>query len=203
MNLEKWLEFYNRILKDLNFSKEEDELSAVLMYRLGREKLLDCETLAKRIKGKNVLVIGPVLGERELKKIKNFNGVRITAGKALLFAEIVPEIHVTDMEESDEILLEVQRSGCLLVLHAHGDNIERVKSLVPKVDAFIGTTQSIPFDRIYNFGGFTDGDRAVCIAKEMGAKSIQLAGFDLERAEGSKKRKLEWAKKILAHELGW
>jgi hypothetical protein len=203
MDLEKWLEFYTQILRDFNFSKDEDEISAVLMHKLGRKKLLDSEALAKKISGRDVAVIGPILGKKELERIKSFDGVRITAGKALLFAEIVPDVHVTDMEEADEILIEVQRRGCLLVLHAHGDNIERVKSLIPKVDAFVGTTQSIPFDRIYNFGGFTDGDRAVCIAKEMGAKSIQLIGFDFERASGVKRKKLEWAKRILAYELGW
>jgi uncharacterized Rossmann fold enzyme len=37
----------------------------------------------------------------------------------------------------------------------------------------------------------------------MGAKSIQLIGFDFERASGVKRKKLEWAKRILAYELGW
>jgi hypothetical protein len=106
------------------------------------------------------------------------------------------------MEEPDELLLSVQKKGCILVLHAHGDNVGRVESLIPKVGGFIGTTQSIPFDRIYNFGGFTDGDRAVCMAKEMGARGIGLVGFDFEKAEGMKRKKLGWARKILAYELG-
>ncbi|RLI83413.1 hypothetical protein DRP07_03440 [Archaeoglobales archaeon] len=202
MNLEKWLEFYTQILKDFNFSKDEDELAAVLMYKLGKEKLLDSSILLEKIKGEDVMVIGPILTEGDFEKIKKFQGVRITAGKALIEVanHITPEIHVTDMEEDVETLLKVQKRGCTLVLHAHGDNIDRIKSIVPKIENFIGTTQSIPFDRIHNFGGFTDGDRAVCMAKEMGAKSIKLIGFDFERAHGIKKRKLEWAKKILTHE---
>ena len=203
MNLETWLEFYRQILKDFNFSKEEDEFSAVLMHKLGKDKLLGLEVLVKKIRGKDVIIIGPILEDKDLKKLKEFEGLKITAGKALLSYGKTPDIHVTDMEEPDELLVEVQEKGCLLVLHAHGDNIERVKSVIPKVKNFIGTTQSIPFDRIYNFGGFTDGDRAVCMAKEMGARKIELIGFDFGKASGIKKKKLEWARKILAYELGW
>ncbi len=202
MNLEKWFGFYIQILKDFSFSKDEDEFAAVLMHKLGRKKLLDSSILEKKIKGNDVIVIGPILAEEDFDEIKRSRDVRITAGKALIEIanHVTPEIHVTDMEEDDELLLKVQKDGCILVLHAHGDNIERIKSIVPKVEGFIGTTQSIPFDRIYNFGGFTDGDRAACMAKDMGAKSIKLIGFDFERATGTKKKKLEWAKKILAYE---
>ncbi|MBO8181749.1 MAG: DUF115 domain-containing protein [Archaeoglobus sp.] len=204
MNLETWLEFYRQILKDFNFSKEEDEFSAVLMHKLGKKKLLDSGVLFKKIEGRDVVVIGPVLEYDAVKELESFSGIKITAGKALLaLTDFIPDIHVTDMEEPTELLVEIQKKGCLLVLHAHGDNIERIKSVIPKVDDFIGTTQSIPFDRIYNFGGFTDGDRAVCMAKEMGAKNIKLVGFDFEKASGIKKKKLEWARKIIAHELGW
>jgi hypothetical protein len=202
MNLGKWLEFYVQILKDFNFSKEEDEFAAVLMHKLGKEKLLDSSILQRKVKWEDVIVIGPILREGDFEEIKRFHGVRITAGKALnvVINHITPDVHVTDMEEGDEILLELQEKGCILVLHAHGDNIERIKSMIPRIGSFIGTTQSIPFNRIYNFGGFTDGDRAACMAKEMGAKSIKLIGFDFERAKGIKKKKLEWARKILAYE---
>ncbi len=202
MNLGKWFEFYTQILKDFSFSKNDDELAAVLMHKLGRGKLLDLSILKRKIRNRSVIVIGPILSEDDLDEIERAEEVRITAGKALLEVanRITPDIHVTDMEEDDELLLRVQREGCILVLHAHGDNIKRIKSIVPRVERFVGTTQSIPFDRIYNFGGFTDGDRAACMAKEMGARSIRLVGFNFEMATGTKKRKLEWAKKILACE---
>ena len=71
-------------------------------------------------------------------------------------------------------------------------------SLVP------GRCQGIPIDGVFNFGGFTDGDRAACILSEMGVLRIRLAGFDLERPSGKpgrslevKGRKLAWARRIL------
>ena len=42
----------------------------------------------------------------------------------------------------------------------------------------IGTTQSKPFSKIQNFGGFTDGDRGVFLANHYGAKKIILFGMD-------------------------
>ncbi|AGK60826.1 Uncharacterized Rossmann fold enzyme [Archaeoglobus sulfaticallidus PM70-1] len=204
MEFEEWIEFYRQILIDFNFSKEEDERSAVVMHSIAREKLMDTLILEKKIGGKDVLIIGPILSEDDAEEIREFEGVKITAGKAInavreFIPDFVPDIHVTDMEESDDLLVEIGER-CILVLHAHGDNIDRVMSVIPKIGYFVGTTQSIPFDKIYNFGGFTDGDRAACMAKHFNANGIKLIGFDFERAEGLKKKKLVWAERILKHE---
>ena len=206
MNLEVWLnQFYPKILSDFGFSREDDERSAKLMHELGCGKLLDSSILLERIKGKDVIVIGGAVNESDVKMLKGSSCVKITAGKSILrlrkfIPKFTPDIHVTDMEEPDELLIELERRGCILVLHAHGDNIDRIRSVVPKLGRFVATTQSKPFDRIYNFGGFTDGDRAAIIAKTFNAKSIKLVGFDFDRAEGIKLKKLRWAKKILEFE---
>jgi hypothetical protein len=205
MEFEEWFEFYKKILMEFNFSKDEDERSAIIMSSLAREKLMDTLILDKKIRDKDVLVIGSALRDEDYEKIRNFEGVKITAGKSIikireLYPNFIPDIHVTDMEEDDDLLLELQKNKCILVLHAHGDNIDRVHSLVPKLLYFIGTTQSIPFDKVYNFGGFTDGDRSALMAKHFGARTIKLIGFDFEGAEGVKRRKLEWAKRILEYE---
>ena len=36
----------------------------------------------------------------------------------------------------------------------------------------------MPVKNVYNFGGFTDGDRSVFWAEEFGAKEIILIGMD-------------------------
>ncbi len=194
MQLKDWMEIYEEILEDFGFSKEEDERAAEIMHELGKGKLLDSSVL-DFLKGRKVAVIGGAYGGEKIEE-----DVILTAGKAVKLVDTsayTPSIHVTDMEEDDEILLDLERKGCILVLHAHGDNIDRIKSVIPKVERFIGTTQSKPFDRIYNFGGFTDGDRAVLLAKHFGAK-VRLYGFDFERADSEiKRKKLKWARKIL------
>lgn len=77
----------------------------------------------------------------------------------------------------------------------------------------MGTTQSKPLKNVYNFGGFTDGDRAVFLAIKLGAKKIILAGMDfgekitkysrpklsrdVEEADEIKKLKLKYAEKLI------
>ncbi len=206
MNLDVWMkEFYLKILSDFGFSEDEDIKSAKILYELGKDKLLDRSVLMDRIAGRDVVVIGGAVSEKDVDEILRPNWVKITAGKSILklrrfMPELVPDFHVTDMEEPDEILIDLENKGCILVLHAHGDNVGRIKSVVPKLKKFVATTQSKPFDRIYNFGGFTDGDRAAVIAKTFGARSVKLIGFDFDRAEGKKLKKLKWAEKILKFE---
>jgi len=63
----------------------------------------------------------------------------------------------------------------------------------------IATTQARPFDNVYNFGGFSDGDRCFFVVRKFGAKQIRLAGFDFEDSDVdlTKKNKLKWAKKLM------
>jgi uncharacterized Rossmann fold enzyme len=64
----------------------------------------------------------------------------------------------------------------------------------------VGTTQAAPLPHVYNFGGFSDGDRAVFAADELGASKITLVGVDLddENVDPMKRGKLQWARKLLA-----
>ena len=91
-----------------------------------------------------------------------------------------------------------------MVVHAHGDNMEALGKEVPRLKRVIGTTQSKPLKNVYNFGGFTDGDRGVFLAKEMGARSITLIGFDFrdENVTPLKKKKLVWAEKLIKMVMG-
>jgi hypothetical protein len=192
MQLEEWLKIYDQILSDFGFSKFDDERAAKLMHELAKNKLLDSGVL-EVINGKDVAVVGGAYSGEKINE-----DFVITAGKAVKKLNLTPQIHVTDMEEEDELLVELHSKGCILVLHSHGDNIERIRSVVPKLKQFVATTQSEPFNRVYNFTGFTDGDRAAIIAKKFGARQIKLYGFDFKKANDPiKLKKLKWAEKIL------
>jgi len=99
--------------------------------------------------------------------------------------------------------------GIPICLHAHGDNIEswqRILSLIDENQQVILTHQT-PEEIVgmYNPGGFTDGDRAVCIALALGATEVELVGFstnDVGQWSGvtDKKRKLiklKWMERVL------
>jgi uncharacterized Rossmann fold enzyme len=64
-----------------------------------------------------------------------------------------------------------------MVVHAHGDNSEKIH-FVKNFKNCIGTTQTKPVGRVHNFGGFTDGDRCVFLANHFKAKKIILLGMD-------------------------
>ena len=102
--------------------------------------------------------------------------------------------------------------GIPFVLHAHGDNIDNWAELLDVLH-FNGTplilTHQTPEHILgmHNPGGFTDGDRAVCLALSMNVSpnQITLRGFRTDiigRWTGAtipdqKMRKLEWMKRIL------
>jgi uncharacterized Rossmann fold enzyme len=128
-----------------------------------------------------------------------------SATTTLLASGINPDIIVSDLDGVVEDQIEVNSRGAPILVHAHGDNTRAIDQYVGRFEgAVVGTCQCKPLDHVFNYGGFTDGDRAACIAAELGAKQVLLAGFDFENPAAKlgknsdvKKRKLAWARIIL------
>ncbi len=120
-------------------------------------------------------------------------------------AGIAIDMIVTDLDGIVEDQVSLNSSGTVAFVHAHGDNRPMLERYVAKfVGPVVGTCQCPPPPGLFNFGGFTDGDRAACICAELGARDLLLAGFDFDRPsekEGKsvevKRRKLVWAREIL------
>ena len=72
----------------------------------------------------------------------------------------------------------ISKTKSIFVIHAHGDNIDQWRSAIsrwPEDHPLILTHQTpLEIEGMYNPGGFTDGDRAVCIALALGAENIEL-----------------------------
>jgi uncharacterized Rossmann fold enzyme len=215
MKFEEWEPIYNLILEDMHFDRLYDERSARLLSKMlemkARKKIpdiLEIDVLRNVIQGKDVLVCGkaPRLKD-DIKNIDFKKYVVIAADGAtsvLLDAGITPDIIVTDLDGNmdDEAL--ANEKGAIMVVHAHGDNMDALGAEVPGLKRVIGTTQSKPLKNVYNFGGFSDGDRSVFLAREMGAKSITLIGFDFNDVNVTplKKKKLMWAEKLIDMVMG-
>ena len=208
MNFNEWEPIYEKILNDFGFSREEDERSAQLLSELLEEKsdsLLPLEKLRSMIKDKEVVVCGkaPRLSKDVVKLQTKREKVIVAADGAtttLLSQGITPHVIVSDLDGVIDDLIEANERCAVIVVHAHGDNITKLKIYVPQLTKILGTTQSRPLSNVFNFGGFTDGDRAVYLAKELGAKKINIIGFDFEDATvgAMKKKKLLWAKRLIA-----
>jgi uncharacterized Rossmann fold enzyme len=122
------------------------------------------------------------------------------AANCLFARGILPDAIVTDLDGATDAFPEMNRAGTVIVVHAHGDNMDLIRRWVPRFPGpLVGTTQSRPFDGIHNFGGFSDGDRAVFLADALGASEVVLAGFDLDDPTvGPVKRgKLLFARELL------
>ncbi|MHC1754095.1 MAG: 6-hydroxymethylpterin diphosphokinase MptE-like protein [Methanosarcina sp.] len=208
MDFAAWEPIYERILEDFGFDRTGDEEAArFISHMLTRENTASLSELKDTISGKPVLVCGNAPGLRnELLKIDLSAFVIIAAdGAAAVLMDMgrVPEVICTDLDGNSEADIEKEILACergsIVLVHAHGDNMDKLEKYVHRFKHFIATTQARPFDNVYNFGGFSDGDRCIFVAKEFGAKSIKLAGFDFEdsRVNPIKKKKLKWAKELI------
>ncbi len=204
MNYEQWEPYYRAILEDFGWTAEGDEAAAGLLSSLLPEETPCLEKVKELIKGKDVIVCGkaPSL-EKGMEKVDWWYRYTVIAAdgavSVLLDKGIVPDIIVSDLDGNHEDLLEADSLGSIILAHAHADNIGAVKSLVPGLKHVVGTTQARPLKNVYNFGGFSDGDRCVFLAREFGAKSIKIIGFDLDDTNVTPKKlkKLKWARKLL------
>ncbi len=201
MDFETWHPFYEQILKEFGFSREKDEaVAAELDKLLGGNRVSD-SSLRKIIRGKEITVAGN--GPNLEKEIGDARGVLLTADEATSVAlreGLVPAILVTDLDGDVADQVKANAEGTIAVVHGHGDNGPAVREWAPRFSgATVATTQSKPLGGLRNFGGFTDGDRAVFLADHFGAARIRLVGFDFEHPNAkdvdrrTKQRKLDWA----------
>jgi len=182
-----WKRRYQSILKELNYSEKKDKESAIILDTILKETD-NTQKIKKLIQGKTVFVVGsgPSLSFAipKLKKLKK--SIKIAADsslKPLLENGIIPDIVVTDLDGDEDAIKKLSKKKSVFVIHAHGDNIEKLH-MVKKIKNCIGTTQTEPFNKIQNFGGFTDGDRGVFLASHFKAKRIILFGMDFGRRIG-------------------
>jgi len=176
-----WEKRYFSILKELNYTEKKDKESAAILDSI-LKKTDTIEKIREIIQGKTVFVIGsgPSLSSAipKLKKLKK--SIKIAADsslKPLIDNGIIPDIIVTDLDGNEDTIKKISKTKSIFVIHAHGDNIEKLQ-MVKKMKNCIGTTQTNPFNKIQNFGGFTDGDRGVFLANHFDAKKIILFGMD-------------------------
>ncbi|OQD59747.1 hypothetical protein MBBAR_1c01440 [Methanobrevibacter arboriphilus JCM 13429 = DSM 1125] len=240
MKFDEWNIWYEKILSDFGFPKEEDEKTAAILNKLlSVRDSIKIEDLLDNLEHENITVhnfhksktdirnfivfgAGPSL-KKDIEKVKKISNLEDSddyilisadgATTALLEENIVPDIIVTDLDGKIEDLLLANDLGSLFVLHAHGNNFDQILKYTNKFNKILGTTQSKPFSNLYNFGGFTDGDRAVFLAIALNAEKIILAGMDfgkiitkysrpeinLETAEADeiKQKKLVYAEKLI------
>src|SRR5690554_6600789 len=195
-----WEPHYTAILEYFGFEREADEAAARLLAELAGDRD-ERGFLEALIRGRSVTVCGnaPCLPE-ELDLIEGVVLAADAAAEGLADRGIQPDAVFTDLDGATDIFIDLSGRGTVMVVHAHGDNMPLLRHWVPLLPGpLVATTQAAPLPHVHNFGGFTDGDRAVFAADALGAASIRIVGFDLadRNVDPVKRGKLFWAGELL------
>ena len=208
MDFREWEPTYLEICRDFGFSPEEDDASVRLMEAVTCNLDLDDEDCLEPLFGHTATVFGPAPRLAGDVRAHAPEGTLIVAGSAcsaIAGLGIRPDILVTDLDGEIGPQLAASADGAVTLILAHGDNTDLIAKYAPMFEGkVVLTTQSRPHGNVLCFGGFTDGDRAVCLARHFGTEKIVLEGFDFDNPSekpGSdpavKKKKLGWCRRII------
>lgn len=209
MDFSRWEPIYEDILADFGYDRSEDENTVRILKAVTLSSDLHSGDDAAELLGDVVTVVGNAPCLEDDIRDRGIHGAVLCSGSAvgrLLDAGIRPDMVFTDLDGDIGPQIEASASGAYTFIHAHGGNADLVTSYAGLFKGpVVLTTQSAPEYTVFNYGGFTDGDRAVCFADHFGVRDIRLVGFDYDNPmhkAGSdpeiKRRKLQWASRIIA-----
>lgn len=221
MEWKEWQPIYYDIVNRLNLDSEMDiqatQLLTDLLMNINPRPLLSY--LEQKIHDRTVVICGagPSLEQhvQTLKEKPDYQDLVFVAADgavSLLLEQNCPcDIIVTDLDGDYNHIEQATRKGALCVVHGHGDNIDKILDMVPNLGQVLGSTQVEPTERVFLWGGFTDGDRACYLVTEYSPKGIILAGMDFGRVVGKWSKpfheshfiapQMKLAKLEIAHEL--
>lgn len=217
IDFEDW---YFKIINDLKFDYQKDLDARDFLSKILREKSGDwCledvlgsfDQLIQRKKHIFIYGCGPSLEEtvNYLQKIQEkqdyINTVNLVAdGAARLLIEKGIPINAIFTDLDGITRADFDKSEFVIV-HAHGDNITRLKYFKKEIlnlPNVIGTTQVSPVENLVNSGGFTDGDRILFFITSLlcPRHELYLIGMDFNDIVG-KYSKIELERNHLANPI--
>ncbi|MBC8437697.1 MAG: hypothetical protein H8D82_00330 [Euryarchaeota archaeon] len=207
------------------WSVDDDRLSAEMLSEktAGFSSLISSwEKISERLKSsKQVLILGAAVEVEDLLGISADDVIVAADGSVGVLSELPLSLEKIAWEnlalivsdgDGGDAMIDAAVRGIPFALHAHGDNVNEWKNLIPILDKFCETLilahQTLnSIDNMFNPGGFTDGDRAACIvaATHINPSKIKLIGFRSDRIgrwtgitnPERKLRKLKWMEKVL------
>ena len=209
-----WAPVYERIRREFGFEMDRETRAAEVLDRLlpDRWRVEGLGRVGRRLRGRDVVIVGlaPRAGAPPVWRLPRTDPPTAIvaadgAAQRCLSAGLVPDVIVTDLDGPVPAEVEANARGSLVILHAHGDNVPALEAWVPEFSGEVaGAWAGRPTSTLLDVGGFTDGDRAACLAQHVGARRILLWGFAFDRVEeGSeveaarKLAKLRWARTVL------
>ena len=185
--LKLWLHHYDAIRSLMGFSLRRDLEAAAVMESLMRRaraegRYVKLESLCSLVSKRTVCIVGLSRSVYREASYIRYCSIIVAADGAttyLLEQGIKPHMVFTDLDGRAEDLLQAVESGSTAVVHAHGDNIDRLVTLVPRFTRVHGTVQAWKpgLQNVTLLGGFTDGDRAFTFAVACSAKRVLMLGM--------------------------
>lgn len=200
MDYTDWNPIYEQIRADFGYDRAGDEQARDALA----EYAVPFDFSRLDIEGKTVAIAGgaPTL-EDDLPLVTEADVVfaASTAADVLHGVGVHVDLMVTDLDKNAETAVAMTSAGRPVAVHGHGDNVPLVRRMVPRmtIENVLATTQVAPRDAVYDFGGFTDGDRAAFLADELDAGQLLFPGWDFDdpTVNPVKRQKLEWAERLL------
>jgi len=195
-------DLYFEILNDFDFDHEKDCKAREVLFDIMQHKdesvPYNLEMLLFSFKEvirskKNIIIYGcgPSL-EDTIENVLEKYGIEIFHNTTNLVADGASvflrekAIPITAIfSDLDGITKEEFSYSDYMVIHGHGDNIERLKYFENSIKGFrnvIGTTQVEPLGNIINPGGFTDGDRILYFLRSLVSprNTLYMIGMDFK-----------------------
>lgn len=226
------VEIQNEIRDEFSWSEEEDLASTMAMLEMvekfsfweRRHRLQNLEQLQKKLLAdmRPIVLIGAAVEVEDLLSVLPAEPHLIAAdGSVGILSEFEQDLWptlalvVSDADGWPHLQVAAEK-GITIALHAHGDNWPEVEIALAKWGE-MSPTEPLPLilthqtnssiEGVYNVGGFTDGDRALCLMLALGIhpERLVLVGYDEQTFgrwsgvsnEALKRRKLAWMAKIL------
>jgi uncharacterized Rossmann fold enzyme len=195
MEWKEWEQVYLSIVSRLGIDPTLDRTATELLTELLRN--IDPAPLLERledlVRGHRVVICGagPSL-KRQLQELKDtedcFNDLIFIAAdgasSVLLECGVHCDIIVTDLDGEANHIIELGKQGAIIVVHAHGDNIQALNEYVHMLGPVLGSTQVEPTSHAFLWGGFTDGDRASYLVAHYRPSQVTFIGMDFGTTVG-------------------
>ncbi len=217
-SIKLWQNEYDSIRRQLQISMHQDLKSSIILYLLYNPKQ-KLEDIKKKINDYDAIVIGTGSNlEKDVKSLKRNEKKQIIIAAdgalgALLRENIIPDLCISDLDSRESDLILANQLKIPIIVHSHGDNIDKIYRIVPKLkSSFMATSQVKQIGSIKLYFGFTDGDRAIFFAQHLGATNIKNLGMNFRyrtskfskpyfkktrKVSSRKKIKLKIAKKLI------
>jgi len=190
----------------MGYPRHRESIASLLGPPTCSEECLLIGELESKIRDRVVCVAGPAEGS----DFEDCDVIGASEGGflALVEAGLRPLYVVGDLDADLRILDLMIEAAEILLIHIHGDNVERVSAYSRRLrgSKVIYTSQVQTSNCVLPIGGFTDGDRALIVAMLAGAREVRAIGYNFDNPvfkhksttlEGEIKRvKLKLAAKI-------